>query len=52
MALEAAQSGVVFELIESADTVPGAMDEAFGNTLRRLPPDMLQSLLREVQAVT
>lgn len=51
-ALEAAQSGVLFGLIEPVDTVPGAMGEAFANTLQRCPPDQLQWLLKAVQNVT
>jgi len=51
-ALEAAQSGVLFGLIEPVDTVPGAMGEAFGNMLERCPPDQLQWLLKAVQSVT
>lgn len=50
--LEAAQSGVLFGLIEPVDTVPGAMEEAFAMVLQRSPPDQLQWLLRAVQAVT
>lgn len=50
--LEAAQSGVLFQLIEPVDTVPSAMDEAFANTLARLPADQLQWLLKEVQNAT
>mmetsp|Transcript_124672 Transcript_124672/g.233120 ORF Transcript_124672/g.233120 Transcript_124672/m.233120 type:complete len:1137 (-) Transcript_124672:25-3435(-) len=51
-ALEAAQSGVLFSLIEEVDTIPSAMGEAFDNTLSRVPLDQLQWLLKEVQAVT
>jgi len=51
-ALEAAQSGVLFGLIEPVDTVPGAMEESFAMTLQRSPPDQLQWLLRAVQGVT
>lgn len=50
--LEAAQSGVLFGLIEPVDTVPSAMEQAFGNTLSRVPMDQLQWLLKEVQGVT
>lgn len=51
-ALEGAQSGVLFGLIESVDTVPKAMSEYWANTLQRRPFDQLQWLLKEVQAVT
>lgn len=51
-AIEAAQSGVIFGLIEPVDTIPGAMGEAFDNMLRREPPDQLQWLLKAVQGVT
>jgi len=50
-ALEAAQSGVIFSLIEDVDTMPGAMGQAFVRTLEHLPPDQLQFLLSAVQAV-
>jgi len=51
-AIEAAQSGVIFGLIEPVDTLPGAMGEAFDNMLRREPPDQLQWLLQAVQQVS
>jgi len=51
-AIEAAQSGVIFGLIEPVDTVPGAMGEAFDMALRRQPPDQLQWLLQAVQGVS
>eukprot|EP00931_Biecheleriopsis_adriatica_P076118 TRINITY_DN49867_c0_g1_i1.p1 TRINITY_DN49867_c0_g1~~TRINITY_DN49867_c0_g1_i1.p1 ORF type:complete len:1112 (+),score=214.51 TRINITY_DN49867_c0_g1_i1:67-3402(+) len=52
VALEAAQSGVIFGLIEPVDTVPGAMGEAFENDLQRKPPDQHHWLLKAVQDVT
>jgi len=51
-AIQAAQSGVIFGLIEPVDTLPGAMGEAFDNMLRREPPDQLQWLLQAVQQVS
>mmetsp|Transcript_23076 Transcript_23076/g.64999 ORF Transcript_23076/g.64999 Transcript_23076/m.64999 type:complete len:1253 (+) Transcript_23076:22-3780(+) len=50
--LEAAQSGVLFQLIEPIDTIPGAMGQAFDNTIVQQPPDQLQWLLKEVQGTT
>jgi Zn-dependent M16 (insulinase) family peptidase len=51
-AVEAAQSGVLFGLIEPVDTLPKAMGESFDNMLDRKPPDQLHWLLKEVQDVT
>jgi len=51
-ALEAAQSGVLFSLIESVDTIPAAMSMAMARMLSQEPPDQLQRLLKEVQDVT
>lgn len=51
-AVEAAQSGVIFGLIEKVDSIPCAMGEAWTNSLERQPPDQLQWLLQEVQRVT
>ncbi|CAK0856196.1 unnamed protein product [Prorocentrum cordatum] len=51
-ALEAAQSGVLFGLIEPVDTIPSAVGEAFNGALLQLPPDQLQWLLKAVQKVS
>jgi len=51
-AVEAAQSGVLFGLIEPVDTIPSAMAESFDCMLRRESPDQLQWLLAAVQDVT
>lgn len=50
--LEAAQSGILFELIDKGDTVPSAMSQSFGQWQKRLAPDHAQWLLSEVQSVT
>eukprot|EP00929_Paragymnodinium_shiwhaense_P095918 TRINITY_DN57241_c0_g1_i2.p1 TRINITY_DN57241_c0_g1~~TRINITY_DN57241_c0_g1_i2.p1 ORF type:complete len:628 (+),score=186.29 TRINITY_DN57241_c0_g1_i2:156-2039(+) len=49
---EAAQSGVLFSLIESVDTKPCALDMAFFGALAGRSPEHLAKQLKAVQAVT